>query len=525
MNLLELASKRKKYEILIKNPELKDFIAETCWFNKRNLTRMFKKFNIVYVKPSKGTAGSGVIKVSKKQEGDQLVFSYHYRTVSKNFKTMSGLYKSLKRKINRIKNKRTTIGRYMIQQGIPLLTHQNRVSDIRVITQKNLETKKWEATGIVGRVAPVNKIITNYSSGGTPLRYEEIMSEYFSKEEIRNHRKTLEDLVIKMANSLSTKCPDLTILGFDIGYDQHYKPWLIEVNLMPRFKSFKVTDMNTYQLIQERFTGYPTECYESSQRKGNSKKRKKARLKRSKWDFKTIIEKHPELKQHVPETSWFNRESLKILLDKHEFVYVKPDNSAFGKGVMKVEKVTDQTGQEVFRYFVDTEVFSYETFEDLFFNLTESINKKMAKRKENNRKYLVQQGIRLLKHDGRIFDTRLTMVRNENKYIPAWTLSKVAHPEKVVTNIGDGKDGGDLYMVTDLLRQYMFEADVDNYLKKLYKIGEQIGPLFNRDRLGIDIGIDENFFPWIIEVNLWPDVSFYEKHKHQVKKVNMEHQE
>ena len=51
----------------------------------------------------------------------------------------------------------------------------------------------------------------------------------------------------------------------------------------------------------------------------------------------------------------------------------------------------------------------------------------------------------------------------------------------------------------------MAEEKLQKYKASLEELAKQIGPLFNRKAIGIDIGIDENFFPWIIEVNMKPD--------------------
>lgn len=51
---------------------------------------------------------------------------------------------------------------YIIQQGIPLMKHENLPFDLRVLTQKNLQNN-WETTGIVGRVLCAGKNYHQYS--------------------------------------------------------------------------------------------------------------------------------------------------------------------------------------------------------------------------------------------------------------------------------------------------------------------------------------------------------------------------
>ncbi|MBM4762202.1 YheC/YheD family protein [Bacillus sp. B15-48] len=255
-----LISKWKKTKLLRADPELRPFIAETIWFTKRNLRHMLNKYNLVFVKPSRGSLGRGIIKVQKELQDKRTVYSYHYKKRKETFSTLSGLHRALKQQIAKIfaRRKRTKKS-YLIQQGIPLLKYKDRLFDIRSIVQLN-SNNEWVTTGIVCRVGHPKKIVTNYSSGGTPMRYEDVMRKLVPEENISFHRQQIERLSIKMAKKLSEECPALRILGFDLGYDSYFNPWLIEVNLTPRFKSFKRIDMDTYKKIKHLFSGYPRTC-------------------------------------------------------------------------------------------------------------------------------------------------------------------------------------------------------------------------------------------------------------------------
>ncbi|WP_053598760.1 YheC/YheD family protein [Bacillus sp. FJAT-18017] len=490
----KLVSKWQKTKVLIKNREIKGYIPETKWLNKKNLKSMLEKHEAVFVKPSLGTGGSGVIKVQKGEDGKEPIYTYHYVKKTKTFTTFEKLYSSLKKKVEKIqKTKKRAKGRYMIQQGIPLLKYEDRFFDIRVIVQLNKKTKKWEPAGIVARAGHPAKIVTNYSSSGIPMRYEQVMGSFLSDEEIPVYREKLEKLVVKMANRLSEKCTQLQILGFDIGYDENLKPWLIEVNLEPRFKSFKKTDMDTYKKIESNFTGY----------RGEGPVESKTKRKRSKWTLKNVLENQSEFRQFVPETKWFNPTNLSNMLDRHRMVYVKPDNWSFGRGVIRVERVENEDGSNQYTFQRKTKIYTYDTFADLLASLDKEIKDIMKKRKTKNKKYIIQKGIHLLKYERCIFDLRIMVQRTpDKKYEVTGMLGRVADPQRIVTNF---HSNGMVYPVEPLLAKHMNGEKLVAYKNKLRKLGEQIGQLYNLNAIGIDIGLDRDFFPWIIEVNIWPD--------------------
>ncbi|WP_221413080.1 YheC/YheD family protein, partial [Peribacillus simplex] len=90
---------------------------------------------------------------------------------------------------------------YLIQQGIHLLRYQGRPFDLRVLTQRS-PSGQWVSTGIIGRVAAKNKIITNHHSGGTVEHYKPLMLEHMTAEEAENIRRELHVLGVNVAGQL-----------------------------------------------------------------------------------------------------------------------------------------------------------------------------------------------------------------------------------------------------------------------------------------------------------------------------------
>jgi glutathione synthase/RimK-type ligase-like ATP-grasp enzyme len=214
-----ISSKWVKTKVLLQNQKLRTFVPETRLYSQTNLLLMLIKHKMVYVKPSSGTAGQGVIRVVK---GDK--YRFQAGKVAKSFATFQALYAAL----NKAKLNRT----YIVQQGIHLLTHHNRIFDIRIMVQKNPK-KIWEATGYIGRVAHPKKIVTNFHNSGKPLPLELLLGSYVHGQKKKDYMNNLRSLGTQIAKHYQRSYPRFKEIGIDIGIDKHMKPWVLEVNTSP----------------------------------------------------------------------------------------------------------------------------------------------------------------------------------------------------------------------------------------------------------------------------------------------------
>jgi len=137
-----------------------------------------------------------------------------------------------------------------------------------------------------------------------------------------------------------------------------------------------------------------------------------------------------------------------------------------------------------------------------------------VRRQIRGKPYLVQKGIRMLRYHGRSFDFRIMVQVNEkDNWEVTGIVGRVAPSSSIVTN---RSQGGKCLPAKVLLRSYMSESGIHQYMGSLFRmcqdIGKQLRRVYPRVRqLGVDIAISDKMWPWILEVNTSPAVTPFVK--------------
>lgn len=231
----------------------------------------------------------------------------------------------------------------------------------------------------------------------------------------------------------------------------------------------------------------------------------KARYVSSKIGKTRALEANEALRKYVPSTKWLTQTTLEDMLEQYRMVYVKPNVGMFGNGVIRIELAEDEKTAQPYSYQEGVRRKSFKTFKDLFASLQKAIRK---------RPYLVQRGIHLLKYKGNRFDLRVMVQQSPlRKWETTGVIGRVAHPAKIVTNF---HNGGALKSVNTLLKAYLPPTERNEFVQKLHKMGIQVAKATNAKyrgvkEIGVDIAVDKDMNPWILEVNTSPDPYIFQR--------------
>lgn len=220
----------------------------------------------------------------------------------------------------------------------------------------------------------------------------------------------------------------------------------------------------------------------------------KSRSISSKWTKDRWLHQAPGLRPHLPPTKRFNRQNLNAMIRDYNVVYFKPTTGSGGNSIIRIRK--QNRGYQTQLRFTKT---THATKDALFHKLQKHANR---------RSYLLQKGIRLATTGGKPFDIRVMMQKtNDGQWINSGTFTKIGKPGVVATNYNQG---GKIGLLTSTLAGAGYsQEDIRQMKDRLKQLGKAVGQCFDHHKkgfreLGLDVALDRNRKPWILEVNTRP---------------------
>ncbi|GGH28910.1 YheC/YheD family protein [Paenibacillus segetis] len=233
-----IKSKWEKSSWLLMNPELSNYVPKTLLFNKENLTSMLSSYSTVYFKPTGGSGGFNIMRITKKDKSYQT----QYNTVKSTYSTIDRLYN----KLHRFSNKRS----FLLQYGIDLAKTKGRPFDIRVMVQKT-NKGTWVSSAVFTKIGKSGRVATNYNQGGKIGYFHETMlGAGYKSADIQQMESRLKELGVSVGKTFDQHRNGFKELGLDVALDSKAKPWILEVNTRPQFYPLKkMKDKKVYQRI------------------------------------------------------------------------------------------------------------------------------------------------------------------------------------------------------------------------------------------------------------------------------------
>lgn len=187
---------------------------------------------------------------------------------------------------------------------------------------------------------------------------------------------------------------------------------------------------------------------------------------------------------------------LEQFINTYSVVFIKPQLGNMGNDIITLKKVNAE--YQLKHYFRKrSKVY-------LVADLN-AIRKRLAKL-VGQRKYIIQQGIEVLKINQRLFDLRLVML-NEGEH---WTYVHEIRVGASKSDLSNVSQGGYNCPTEEYLSQFLNPAQIDLLMSKAFKaaksIAQYLGNLFypTLNEFAADFALDENHDPYLIEINTKP---------------------
>lgn len=210
-----------------------------------------------------------------------------------------------------------------------------------------------------------------------------------------------------------------------------------------------------------------------------------------------LLQVDPELRSHLPSTRRVRNDAVVAdILTRHKGAYLKPQNGAQGKGIIRLRK-----GAKGVHYTLTTD--SYQRLQ----GRAATVSGALAQLRSRVRLigYLAQPELSLIRLQGRICDVRVLIQRDDTG---EWQVTGVAvragKPGSVVSNI---HGGGKALKLEDVIERTLGDAvDSEHIAATVKRLALRVGEVLSRStrclgELGVDLGIDTKGRVWIIEAN------------------------
>lgn len=194
------------------------------------------------------------------------------------------------------------------------------------------------------------------------------------------------------------------------------------------------------------------------------------------------------LRPHLPVTRFATAVTVQEMMREFLKLIIKPNSSSIGKGIMKLERT--ETGWRLHGAAKGKPIVFRE-------KLPQTLLRKLR-----SRAYLVQQLLPLATFQGRSFDLRVSVQRDETgDWQVTGIAAKVAKPGAYRTNVAQG---GVVYSLERVLDEYPLQAEAVQLAVAEFslRVARQLShSLPGLADIGLDVGVTEHGFPMFIECN------------------------
>ncbi|WP_040948610.1 YheC/YheD family protein [Gorillibacterium massiliense] len=222
--------KAEVFSALKKEADVAEVLPESYTYQGSKMLRaMLNRHAAVFLKPVLSSLGKGIIRVRRGGSGgyESHIAGNDGKIRQMNFASFPSMLKSLGPRLKKAK--------YIIQEGIDLLTSSGSPIDFRALVQRNGKGE-WKLTSIVARIAASRTFVSNLARGGKLTTVDGAFSAGNLPVHLRSATSSrLKKVAVDIAKGIETQISDAHFaeLGIDLAVDYHGRVYLLEVNSKP----------------------------------------------------------------------------------------------------------------------------------------------------------------------------------------------------------------------------------------------------------------------------------------------------
>ena len=215
-----------------------------------------------------------------------------------------------------------------------------------------------------------------------------------------------------------------------------------------------------------------------------------------------LLKDEKEIRNHVPATYLLKKmDDLIDFIQDRERIILKPVSLSRGRGIFTLEK-NQELAEGYILYEHQNEFLLRHLIPD-----NKALEEMFIKLNLLNKHYLYQTYIPLLKINNRPLDVRVVMQKYD---IKSWKCTgiecRVAGENEVLTNIARG---GEAMTLEEVVIGSGIDQSFDKIYESIINLCQKFCHLIDRKdehyaEFGLDIGLDQEGYPWIIEANIFP---------------------
>lgn len=234
-------NKQTLFHTLGRHEATQRFLPETKKLDTIAHLRAFcTRHPVLYLKPTTGKAGQGIMRLEQKNNMWQLRRVYAQKSITHEFASVDETWSYMQQHLKKKK--------YIIQQGITLARYKGRPFDLRVLVQKNGKGE-WGVTGVGIRQAGARSITTHVPRGGTIQSPARVLTHLFG-EKAAGILANIRETSLTLARSLDGEIRCLGEMSMDLGLTENGRLWFFEANAKPeKFDEPEIRRLSLNNLI------------------------------------------------------------------------------------------------------------------------------------------------------------------------------------------------------------------------------------------------------------------------------------